>query len=43
MSGGKTLEDLVGRYPLPNLIDVISSHLLQATSPPVPLDQTDFT
>ena len=36
MSGGKTLEDLVGRYPLPNLIDVIS-HLLQATSPPVRL------
>lgn len=34
MSGAKTLVDLVGKYPLPNLLEKII-HLLQTTSPPV--------
>ena len=34
MSGAKTLVDLVGKYPLPNILDKII-HLLQTTSPPV--------
>ncbi len=34
MSGAKTLVDLSGKYPLPNLLDKIT-HLLQMTTPPV--------
>lgn len=34
LSAAKTYVDLVGRYPLPNLVDLIS-HLLENTTPPV--------
>jgi type III restriction enzyme len=36
MSGAKTMADLAGKYPLPNLVDVMS-HLLEHTTPPVRL------
>ncbi|HOQ97872.1 MAG TPA: DEAD/DEAH box helicase family protein [Anaerolineae bacterium] len=36
MSGAKTLIDLAGRYPLPNLLDVMGN-LLEQTTPPVRL------
>ena len=35
-SAAKTVKDLAGRYPLPNLVDVMSN-LLENTSPPVRL------
>ncbi len=36
MSGGRTLVDLAGRYPLPNLLDLMAN-LMQYTTPPVRL------
>ena len=36
MSGAKTMKDLAGRYPLPNLIDMMT-HLLENTTPPTRL------
>lgn len=36
MSGAKTMVDLAGRYPLPNLLEVMAD-LMQHTSPPVRL------
>ena len=36
MSGSKTVIDLAGRYPLPNLIDTMM-HLLENTTPPMRL------
>ena len=36
MSGAKTVIDLAGRYPLPNLIDTMM-HLLENTTPPMRL------
>jgi len=36
MSGAKTVLDLAGRYPLPNLVEIMA-HLLQHTTPPVRL------
>ena len=36
MSGAKTMIDLAGRYPLPNLIDTMT-HLLENTTPPTRL------
>ena len=36
MSGAKTVIDLAGRYPLPNLIDAMM-HLLENTTPPMRL------
>ena len=36
MSGAKTAIDLAGRYPLPNLIDVMM-HMLEHTTPPIRL------
>jgi type III restriction enzyme len=36
MSGARTMVDLAGRYPLPNLIDLMAD-LMQYTSPPVRL------
>ena len=36
MSGAKTVIDLVGRYPLPNLVDAMM-HLLENTTPPMRL------
>jgi type III restriction enzyme len=36
MSGAKTVVDLAGRYPLPNLVEMMA-HLLEHTSPPVRL------
>ena len=36
MSGAKTVIDLAGRYPLPNLVDVMI-HLLENTTPPMRL------
>jgi type III restriction enzyme len=39
MSAAKTVLDLEGRYPLPNLLDVMAN-LMQFTSPPVRLTRT---
>ncbi len=36
MSGAKTVLDLAGRYPLPNLVEMMA-HLMEHTSPPVRL------
>ena len=36
MSGAKTIIDLAGRYPLPNLVDTMM-HLLENTTPPMRL------
>ena len=36
MSGAKTVIDLAGRYPLPNLVDTMM-HLLENTTPPMRL------
>ena len=36
MSGARTIIDLAGRYPLPNLVDVMM-HLLENTTPPMRL------
>ena len=36
MSGAKTMIDLAGRYPLPNLVDTMM-HLLENTTPPMRL------
>ena len=36
MSGAKTMIDLAGRYPLPNLVDAMM-HLLENTTPPIRL------
>lgn len=36
VSAAKTAVDLVGRYPLPNLVDIMA-HMLEYTSPPVRL------
>ena len=36
MSGAKTVIDLAGRYPLPNLVDTMM-HLLENTTPPIRL------
>jgi type III restriction enzyme len=36
MSGAKTVVDLAGRYPLPNLVEMMA-HLMEHTSPPVRL------
>ena len=36
MSGARTMVDLVGRYPLPNLVDIMSDMMAQ-TTPPVRL------
>lgn len=36
MSGAKTVMDLAGRYPLPNLVDAMM-HLLENTTPPMRL------
>ena len=36
MSGAKTVIDLSGRYPLPNLVDTVT-HLLENTTPPMRL------
>jgi len=38
LSSAKTYVDLVGRYPLPNLMDIIT-HLLENTSPPVKISR----
>ncbi|MDA4127437.1 MAG: DEAD/DEAH box helicase family protein [Thaumarchaeota archaeon] len=38
ISSARTLVDLAGRYPLPNLTDMIS-HILENTSPPVRLSK----
>lgn len=39
MSGAKTVLDLAGRYPLPNLVDMMA-HLMEHTTPPVCLTRT---
>ncbi|OFV95509.1 MAG: hypothetical protein A3H28_15900 [Acidobacteria bacterium RIFCSPLOWO2_02_FULL_61_28] len=39
MSGAKTVLDLAGRYPLPNLVEMMA-HLMEHTSPPVRLTRT---
>ena len=36
MSGAKTVLDLAGRYPLPNLVEMMA-HLMEHTSPPIRL------
>lgn len=36
MSGGKTVLDLSGRYPLPNIVDIMAE-LMEYTTPPVKL------
>lgn len=36
MSGAKTVLDLAGRYPLPNLLEMMA-HLMEHTSPPIRL------
>jgi type III restriction enzyme len=36
MSGARTLDSLVGRYPLPNLVDIMTN-LMENTSPPMRL------
>jgi type III restriction enzyme len=39
MSGAKTVLDLAGRYPLPNLVETMA-HLMEHTTPPVRLTRT---
>ena len=41
MSGRKTVIDLAGRYPLPNLVDAMM-HLLENTTPPMRLTRKRF-